>query len=94
MFLPIVPAQDCSPSTASRNPISAISLRRVAEAQGVKVQADPEPLRNAFIRSDQYSFIRHGIPAVAMKVGYEQGSPERSSTKTGSLSAITRHRTT
>ncbi len=24
----------------------------------------------AFIRSDQYSFIRQGIPAVAMSVGY------------------------
>ena len=42
----------------------------------MKVQPDPEPLRNSFIRSDQYSFIRHGIPALAMKVGYEQGSPD------------------
>ena len=51
-------------------------VREVAEAQGVKVQPDPEPLRNSFIRSDQYSFIRHGIPAMAMKVGYEQGSAD------------------
>jgi hypothetical protein len=26
---------------------------------GVKVQPDPAPLFNAFIRSDQYNFIRH-----------------------------------
>jgi Zn-dependent M28 family amino/carboxypeptidase len=34
------------------------------------VEADPEPQRNRFIRSDQYNFIRHGIPAVALKVGF------------------------
>ena len=41
------------------------------------MQADPEPLRNIFIRSDQYSFIRDGIPSVAMKVGYEQARRTR-----------------
>ena len=35
------------------------------------VQADPEPQRNRFVRSDQYSFIKLGIPALAMKVGYD-----------------------
>ena len=40
------------------------------------MQADPEPARNRFIRSDQYSFIRQGIPALALKVGYEPGSPQ------------------
>ena len=51
--------------------------RNVAESVGVKVQADPEPQRNAFIRSDQYNFIRHGVPALAMGVGYEKGSPQQ-----------------
>src|SRR5262249_61151487 len=37
---------------------------------------DPEPQRTGFGRSDQYSFIKIGIPALAMKVGYEPGSPE------------------
>ena len=40
------------------------------------MQADPEPQRNRFIRSDQYSFIREGVPALAFKFGYEPGSPE------------------
>ena len=51
-------------------------VRAVAAAMNVTVQADPEPQRNRFIRSDQYSFIREGVPALAMKVGYEEGSPE------------------
>src|SRR5204863_115139 len=37
--------------------------------------ADPQR-RNEFVRSDQYSFIRGGVPALAMKVGYEPGTPE------------------
>jgi Zn-dependent M28 family amino/carboxypeptidase len=36
----------------------------------------PSPLRNLFIRSDQYSFIKQGISSLAMKVGFDPGSPE------------------
>jgi len=43
--------------------------REVAGAYGIAVEADPQPLRNVFIRSDQYNFIVHGIPALAMAVG-------------------------
>src|SRR5262245_50168143 len=50
---------------------------RAGEAQlGLAVQADPEPQRNRFARSDQYSFVKTGVPALAMKVGYEAGTPE------------------
>jgi Zn-dependent M28 family amino/carboxypeptidase len=51
-------------------------IRAVARAHGVEVQADKEPQRNLFIRSDQYSFIRRGVPALAFKFGYLPGSPE------------------
>jgi Zn-dependent M28 family amino/carboxypeptidase len=51
-------------------------LRRVATPLGLRTLSDPEPLRNAFIRSDQYSFIREGIPAISLKVGFDAGSPE------------------
>ncbi len=51
-------------------------IRAVSKAAGVEVQADKEPQRNLFIRSDQYSFIRHGVPALAFKFGYLPGSPE------------------
>ena len=29
-----------------------------------------------FIRSDQYSFVKQGVPALAFKFGYIAGSPE------------------
>jgi len=44
---------------------------------GIKPIPDPEPLRNAFIRSDQYSFIKKGVPAVKVDVGFELGTPEQ-----------------
>ena len=56
-------------------------VRQVGQQEGVTVQSDPEPLRNAFIRSDQYSFIRQGIPSVAMGVGYKPGTPEAATHK-------------
>ncbi len=51
-------------------------IRAVAQANGIEVQTDKEPERNLFIRSDQYSFIRRGVPALAFKFGYVPGSPE------------------
>jgi hypothetical protein len=43
---------------------------------GLRVQPDPEPQRNVFIRSDQYNFILHGAPSLMMAFGYEKGSKE------------------
>ena len=52
------------------------TARDAAKEFGVVVQADKEPDQNRFIRSDQYSFIRYGVPALAFKFGYEFGTPE------------------
>ena len=52
------------------------TIRAAAMEQGIAVQSDKEPEQNRFIRSDQYSFIRSGIPALAFKFGYEFGTPE------------------
>ena len=75
MFLPIIPLKLLTVYGLAESTLGD-DVTEVAEKDGVKVQPDPEPLRNIFIRSDQYSFIRDGIPALAMKVGFEKGSPE------------------
>ena len=49
---------------------------RVARKFGVRTQPDPQPERNSFVRSDQYSFIRAGIPSLALKFGFDKGSAE------------------
>ena len=76
MFLPIVPLKVLTVYGLAESDLGDMA-RDVAQSLGVQVQSDPEPQRNAFIRSDQYNFIRHGVPALAMGVGFEKGSPEQ-----------------
>jgi len=76
MFLPIVPLKILTVFGLAESDLGDMT-RQVAKTYGVSVQPDPEPQRNIFIRSDQYNFIRHGIPALAMGVGATPGSPEQ-----------------
>ena len=50
--------------------------RAVGAARGIEIAPDPEPDRNSFIRTDQYSFVQVGVPALAFKFGWTIGSPE------------------
>jgi Zn-dependent M28 family amino/carboxypeptidase len=75
MFLPLFPLKELMVLGLDESDLGA-DIRAVANELGVGVQADPEPQRNRFIRSDQYSFIKAGIPALAMKVGYEPNTPQ------------------
>jgi Zn-dependent M28 family amino/carboxypeptidase len=75
MFLPLFPLKTLMVLGLDESDLGA-DIRVVAQDLGLAVQADPEPQRNRFIRSDQYSFIREGVPALSMKVGYEPQSPE------------------
>jgi Zn-dependent M28 family amino/carboxypeptidase len=76
MFLPIVPLNILTVYGLAESDLGD-EASDVAQSFGVRAQADPEPQRNSFIRSDQYNFIRHGVPALAMKVGFEMGSPQQ-----------------
>ncbi len=55
------------------------SLSRVVEQAaarlGLAVSPDPMPEEVFFIRSDQYPFVRRGIPAVFLLDGFETGDP-------------------
>jgi Zn-dependent M28 family amino/carboxypeptidase len=76
MFLPIVPLRILKVQGIAESDLGD-RVAAIAQGLGVKAAADPEPLRNGFIRSDQYSFIRHGIPAIKLDVGFELGTPEQ-----------------
>jgi Zn-dependent M28 family amino/carboxypeptidase len=76
MFLPIVPLKILKVGGLEESDLGARAAA-IAQSMGIKPIADPEPLRNTFIRSDQYNFIRHGVPAVKCDVGFEPGSPEQ-----------------
>jgi hypothetical protein len=75
MFLPLMPLTRVVAYGQEESTL-AVALRQVAAAHGVKVQADPAPNRMGFVRSDQYAFIRQGVPALAFKFGFEPGSKE------------------
>jgi len=76
MFLPIIPLKTLVVFGLAESDLGDLA-RDVALSRGVQVEADPEPQRNVFIRSDQYNFIRHGIPALAMGVAPDPNSPEQ-----------------
>jgi Peptidase family M28 len=75
MFLPLYPLKVIEVQGLAESSLGE-SVRAAAKTLGVDVQTDREPEQNRFIRSDQYSFIRKGVPALAFKFGYEFGSPE------------------
>ncbi len=75
MFLPLYPLKVIEVQGLTESTLGD-QVRLAAESIGVKVQSDQEPDQNRFIRSDQYSFIKQGIPALAFKFGYEKGSPD------------------
>jgi hypothetical protein len=80
MFLPLFPFKMLTIYGLAESDLGDDALA-VAGSLGIKPQADPEPKRNIFIRSDQYSFIRRGIPALALKVGFVNGSAEEQTAK-------------
>jgi Zn-dependent M28 family amino/carboxypeptidase len=75
MFLPLFPLKILMVLGLDESTLGD-DIRATARQLGLAVQADPEPQRNRFVRSDQYSFIKIGVPALAMKVGYEANTPE------------------
>jgi len=75
MFLPLFPMKSVIVLGLDESDLGD-RVRDVAGRNGLAVKSDPQPERNRFTRSDQYSFIRQGVPALAFKVGFEPGSPE------------------
>jgi Zn-dependent M28 family amino/carboxypeptidase len=76
MFLPIVPLKRLTVEGLAESDLGD-AVRQAAEARGIVVQPDSQPERNLFIRSDQYNFIRHGIPSLALGVAPEPGNAEQ-----------------
>ena len=51
-------------------------VRAAAEALGIGLTPDPKPEEVVFVRSDQYAFVRQGIPAVYLDAGIKARSPD------------------
>jgi len=75
MFLPLFRLQYLEVQGLDESTLGD-DVRAVAEPEKVIIQADKEPDRNRFIRSDQYSFVKIGVPALAFKFGWIKGTDE------------------
>ena len=54
----------------------AAAVDQVAQRFAVEVSPDPLPEEVFFIRSDQYSFVRQGVPAVDIIEGFKAVDPK------------------
>jgi Zn-dependent M28 family amino/carboxypeptidase len=75
MFMPIFPLKKLHVQGLEQSTL-ADDAKAVGTAHGIEIAVDPEPDRNSFIRTDQYSFVQAGVPALAFKFGWTYGSPE------------------
>ena len=75
MFLPLFPLQGLFVYGFDESDL-ADDVEGVLTARGLRVLPDPEPQEMRFVRSDQYSFIRRGVPSLAFKLGYTPGTAD------------------
>lgn len=75
MALPIFPLTSVTPVGYEHSSLG-MDAQVVSAQMNLPITRDPFPDRNVFIRSDQYAFIREGIPALFFKYGFKAGTPE------------------
>jgi Zn-dependent M28 family amino/carboxypeptidase len=75
MPLPLWPLKSVIVQGEAESTLGA-AARAVAARQGLAIAPDPLPERNSFTRTDQFSFVRTGVPALAFKFGFAKGTPE------------------
>jgi Zn-dependent M28 family amino/carboxypeptidase len=54
----------------------AVAVREAAARMNIAVSPDPHPEQVLFIRSDQYSFVRQGVPSLFLGPGYKSSNPD------------------
>jgi Zn-dependent M28 family amino/carboxypeptidase len=75
MFLPISPLNYLVVYGADESTLGE-DIRAAAAPLDVRIIPDRAPDRNIFIRSDQYNFIRAGVPSIMPEFGATADSPE------------------
>jgi Zn-dependent M28 family amino/carboxypeptidase len=71
----LYPLKDIVPLGAEHSSLGPLVQAKAAEA-GLTVSPDPMPEEVDFIRSDQYSFVKEGIPAVCVTEGFQSADPK------------------
>jgi len=69
------PLLDIIPFGAEHSTLDGV-VKRAAERLHLALSPDPMPEQVIFIRSDQYSFVKQGIPAVFPTAGFKSSDPK------------------
>ncbi len=75
MPLPLWPLRSVIAQGEAESTLGALA-GEVARDSGLMLLPDPLPDRNTFIRTDQFSLVREGVPALAFKFGFAKDTPE------------------
>ena len=76
MVLALYPPRDVvvlGEEHSSLGPLAA----RAARTLGFQVSPDPRPEEVVFVRSDQYSFVKRGVPSINVNMGLHSADPAR-----------------
>jgi Zn-dependent M28 family amino/carboxypeptidase len=76
MFLMLHPFLDVVAFGAEHSTMGG-AVERAATRMGIGVSPDPIPEEVIFVRSDQYSLVKKGIPSIFLVGGFETGDPAR-----------------
>lgn len=68
MVLSLGPVHDVVALGAEHSSLGALVVAAAGKL-GLQTSPDPEPKQNHFVRSDQYSFVRQGIPSIVVGAG-------------------------
>jgi len=74
MFLMLFPVKDLVALGGEHTSLGAVA-REAAESVGLIISPDPIPEEVRFIRSDQYSFVKEGVPSISLKTGSTSADP-------------------
>jgi Zn-dependent M28 family amino/carboxypeptidase len=74
MFLMLFPVRDLVPFGIEHSSLAGPTAE-AAGRLGFELSPDPTPEEVRFIRSDQYAFVRKGIPAMILKAGSKSTDP-------------------
>lgn len=72
----LAPLESVAPLGAEHSSLLKV-VEEAASYVGLNVEPDPDPSEGRFVRSDQYNFVKAGIPALHIKYGYKKTTIEK-----------------
>lgn len=70
----LAPLESVAPLGAEHSSLQKV-VETAASIARLEVEPDPDPIEGRFVRSDQYNFVKAGIPALHIKYGYRFSNP-------------------